>query len=88
MKRHLNLEDWYETGFALPEGVTIPIVDGKMVLTPETIQAINQFTAERMRNGKSYDELLAAPTGTASESDTKFSLLKVDNSQKAKTTCV
>lgn len=84
VKRHLNLEDWYETGFALPEGVTIPIVDGKMVLTPETIQAINQFTAERMRNGKSYDELLAAPTGTASESDTKFSLLKVDNSQKAK----
>ena len=51
VKRHLNLEDWYETGFALPEGVTIPIVDGKMVLTPETIQAINQFTAERMRNG-------------------------------------
>ena len=84
VKRHLNLEDWYETGFALPEGVTIPIVDGKMVLTPETIQAINQFTAERMRNGKSYDELLAAPTGTASENDTKFSLLKVDNSQKAK----
>ena len=84
VKRHLNLEDWYETGFALPEGVTIPIVDGKMVLTPETIQAINQFTAERMRNGKSYDELLAAPTGTASESDTKFSLMKVDNSQKAK----
>ena len=84
VKRHLNLEDWYETGFALPEGVTIPIVDGKMVLTPETIQAINQFTAERMRNGKSYDELLAAPTGTASESDAKFSLLKVDNSQKAK----
>lgn len=84
VKRHLNLEDWYETGFALPEGVTIPIVDGKMVLTPETIQAINQFTAERMRNGKSYDELLAAPTGTTSESDTKFSLLKVDNSQKAK----
>ena len=84
VKRHLNLEDWYETGFALPEGVTIPIVDGKMVLTPETIQAINQFTAERMRNGKSYDELLAVPTGTASESDTKFSLLKVDNSQKAK----
>ena len=84
VKRHLNLEDWYETGFALPEGVTIPIADGKMVLTPETIQAINQFTAERMRNGKSYDELLAAPTGTASESDTKFSLLKVDNSQKAK----
>ena len=84
VKRHLNLEDWYETGFALPEGVTIPIVDGKMVLTPETIQAINQFTAERMRNGKSYDELLAAPTGAASESDTKFSLMKVDNSQKAK----
>ena len=84
VKRHLNLEDWYETGFALPEGVTIPIVDGKMVLTPETIQAINQFTAERMRNGKSYDELLSAPTGTASESDTKFSLMKVDNSQKAK----
>lgn len=84
VKRHLNLEDWYETGFALPEGVTIPIVDGKMVLTPETIQAINQFTAERMRNGKSYDELLAAPTGVVSEDMSNLKLLQGANNQKAK----
>lgn len=84
VKRHLNLEDWYETGFALPEGVTIPIVDGKMVLTPETIQAINQFTAERMRNGKSYDELLAAPTGAVPEETSNLKILKGANNQKAK----
>ena len=84
VKRHLNLEDWYETGFALPEGVTIPIVDGKMVLTPETIQAINQFTAERMRNGKSYDELLAAPTGAVPENTSNLKILQGANNQKAK----
>ena len=85
VKRHLNLEDWYETGFALPEGVTIPIVDGKMVLTNDTIQAINQFTAERMRNGKSYNELLAeAPSEQAPTTTAGLKLLQGNNAQKAK----
>lgn len=85
VKRHLNLEDWYETGFALPEGVTIPIVDGKMVLSNDTIQAINQFTAERMRNGKSYNELLAeAPSEQAPATTAGLKLLQGNNAQKAK----
>lgn len=60
VKRTLNFEDWYAVGFALPPGVKIPIVDGKMLLTQDTVMAINRYTAAKLKQG-SYDEVLAVP---------------------------
>ena len=68
VKRNLNFEDWYAVGFALPPGVKIPIVDGKMLLTQDTILAINRYTAAKLKSG-SYDEALAVPANPGPETD-------------------
>ena len=60
VKRNLNFEDWYAVGFALPPDVKIPIVDGKMLLTQETVLAINRFTAAKLKQGD-YDTALTVP---------------------------
>lgn len=66
ISQHLNLADWYATGFAIPDGVTLPITeDGYFEMTPETVKAINQFTYRQVTGEEPDNKKMAKRITTA-----------------------
>lgn len=53
IREHLNLADWYATGFAVPTGVELRIVGGKFKFTQDQVERINNYTYTMVTKGPS-----------------------------------
>lgn len=64
---HLNFADWYATGFAVPEGISLKISDERFILSQDQIRAINNYSYGMVVGGgsepsaeKVYERLMTA----------------------------